>query len=260
VIGSIAGDIIGSVYEGDNVKTTAFAPLFHPRARFTDDTVLTCAVAEHLLDGADLIDVFHAYHARYPRAGYGATFHRWASGREREPYGSWGNGSAMRVSPVAWAFETLEDVLDAAERTAAVTHNHPEGIKGAQAIAACAFLARSGHSKTAIAEYATETFHYDLTRSIAEMRPTYDFDVSCMGSVPQAIRAFLEGDGFESTVRLAISLGGDSDTIACMAGGLSEAYEKGVPKAIERQVLAMLDEPLRALVLRFHERFTGILP
>jgi ADP-ribosylglycohydrolase len=260
VIGAIAGDIIGSVYEGHAIKSPDFQPLFHPRARFTDDTVLTCAVAEHLLDGGDLIDLFHDYHARYPHAGYGATFHRWASGREREPYGSWGNGSAMRVSPVAWAFETLEEVLDAAERTAAVTHDHPDGIKGAQAVAACAFLARSGHSKAAIGSYVTEMFQYDLSRSIDEMRPEYDFDVSCTGSVPPAIRAFLEGDGFESAVRLAVSLGGDSDTIACMAGAISDAYERGVPKEIERAALALLDDPLRALVLRFHERYTGILP
>jgi ADP-ribosylglycohydrolase len=253
MIGAIAGDIIGSVHEGAGTKTKDF-PLLTPFHRFTDDTVLTVAVADSILNDSDLIDTLHRYYDRYPHAGYGGWYINWASQRLREPYNSWGNGSAMRVSPVGFAYDTLDEVLHHAERTAAVTHNHPEGIKGAQATAVAIFLARNGEDKAAIKRHIEAAFGYDLSEPLDEIWHTYTFDVSCQGSVPQSIIAFLEADGFEDTVRNAISLGGDADTMACIAGGIAEAYW-GVPKEIEEWVVGMLDEQLRGVVGEFAERF-----
>lgn len=255
MLGAIAGDIIGSVYERWNVKTPHFEPLFHPHSRPTDDSVLTVAVAESILTGADLADTFKAYFTRYPHAGYGSTFSKWAMSLSRSPYHSWGNGAAMRVSPVGHACGSLEEVLERAQGTAAVTHNHPEGIKGAQATAASVFLARSGAGKDEIRDYVERTFGYDLSQSLDDIRPGYTFDVSCQGSVPQAIRAFLESDDYEDAVRKAISLGGDSDTIACIAGGIAEAFYGGVPGAIREEALDRLHAPLREVVERFTERY-----
>jgi len=250
MIGAIAGDIIGSVYEWQNIKWTEF-PLFHPLARFTDDTVLTVAVAEHLLDGPPLAATLKRYYRAYPRAGYGGLFHRWAQSEDLGPYHSFGNGSAMRVSPVGFAARSLEEALDGARRTAEVTHDHPEGIKGAQAVAAAIYLARTGSGKDEIRGFVTETFGYDLSVPLDEIRPGYAFDVTCRGSVPQAIRAFLESDDFEDAVRKAISLGRDSDTIACMAGGIAQAYHGCVPEAIAGRVFEILDGPLAEVVRRF---------
>jgi ADP-ribosylglycohydrolase len=213
MLGAIAGDVIGSVHEGTRTKTKDF-PLFTPGSRFTDDTVLTIAVAECLLHGRDYVDAFHEYFAAYPTAGYGGTFLWWAASRRREPYNSWGNGSAMRVSPVAYAYSTLDEVLGEAKRCAEVTHNHEEGIRGAQATAAAVFLARTSTSKQQIRCYIAERFEYFLDETVDQLRPTYQFDVSCQWSVPQAIIAFLDSDGFEDAVRNAISLGGDADTMA----------------------------------------------
>jgi ADP-ribosylglycohydrolase len=250
MIGAIAGDIIGSVYEWSPIKTTAF-PLFQGDSRFTDDTVLTCAVAEHLLDGTPLPEALRRYCQAYPRAGYGGTFLRWAASPGAGPYNSWGNGSAMRASPVGWAFSSLDDTIAAARRSAEVTHNHPEGVKGAEATAAAVFLARTGTAKEAIREIVEERFGYDLSTPLDRLRPAYRFDVSCQGSVPQAIRAFLESDDYETAVRLAVSLGGDADTQACIAGGVAEAFYGGVPEAVRDQALARLDAPLAAVVHRF---------
>jgi ADP-ribosylglycohydrolase len=255
VLGAIAGDIIGSVYEGRNVKTPHFHPLFDLRSRPTDDTVLTVAVADSILHGADLADKFKEYFGRYPHAGYGGTFHKWALSLSRSAYNSWGNGSAMRVSPVGYAYDSLEEVLKRAQWTAEVTHNHPEGIKGAQATAAAIFLARSKAGKDEIRDYVERTFGYDLSQTLDEIRPLYQFDVSCQGSVPQAIRAFLESDHYEDAVRKAISLGGDSDTIACITGGIAHAFYGGVPEAIRREALDRLDDALRAVVVKFTERY-----
>lgn len=254
MIGAIAGDIIGSVYEANNIKTTEF-DLFDPFCRFTDDTVLSCAVAEHLLDGAELPMLFKAYYHAYPNAGYGGTFHRWARSESLEPYNSFGNGSAMRVSAVGWAFDSLDAVLDAAGRTAAVTHNHPEGVKGAQAVAAAIFLARTGRDKAEIRQYVTRTFGYDLSRTLDEIRPGYEFDVTCQGSVPQAITAFLESTDYEDAIRKAISIGGDSDTIACIAGGIAHAHYSGVPQPIIDQVFEILDDRLALIARRFGARY-----
>lgn len=251
MIGAIAGDMIGSVYEGRPIKTPDFEPLFHDRCRFTDDTVLSCAVAEHLLDGAPLVDLFRAYFRRYPHAGYGGAFFRWAESASREPYYSFGNGSAMRVSPVGFASDALDDAIEHAGRTAAVTHDHPEGIKGAQAVAAAIVLARAGRGKDAIRDVLAARFGYDLDEPLESIRPRYAFDVTCQGSVPQAIRAFLESADFEGAVRNAVSLGGDSDTQACIAGGIAQAYYGGVPGPIAERVFELLDGPLTAVVRRF---------
>jgi ADP-ribosylglycohydrolase len=253
MLGAIAGDVIGSVHEATATKFKFF-PLFTPESCFTDDTVLSVAVAECLLQGGDFAGAYHDYFHRYPLAGYGGNFIRWAGGRLPGPYNSFGNGSAMRVSPVAWAFSTLDEVLDWAKRSAEVTHNHPEGIKGAQATAAAVFLARKKHDKNALREYIEQTFEYDLSETLDEIRPNYCFDVSCQGSVPQALIAFLESTDFEDAIRNAISLGGDADTMACIAGAVAEAHYGGVPVEIAEQTLALLDEQLLDVVEAFRER------
>lgn len=253
MIGAIAGDIIGSIHEGAGTKTKEF-PLFGPHVRFTDDTVLTVAVAESILRDCDLVDTFHDYFHRYPHAGYGGSFIEWAVERRREPYNSWGNGAAMRVSAVGFAFDTLDEVMHHAQGTAAVTHDHPEGIRGAQATAVAIFLARTDSDKPAIRQHIAKTFGYDLSTPLDTIRATYRFDVSCQGSVPQSIAAFLEATDFEDAIRNAISLGGDADTMACIAGGIAEAYW-GVPRAIERRTLSLLDDHLRQVVMEFASRF-----
>jgi len=250
MLGAIAGDIIGSVYERDNIKTKQF-PLFSADSRFTDDTVLTVAVADVLLHQGNYTDTFKHYYQQFPHAGYGGTFKAWAGSSSREPYNSWGNGSAMRVSPISYAFDTLDQVLLEAKRSAEVTHNHPEGIKGAQATAAAIFLARTGSNQSEIKTYIESTFAYDLNQTLAEIRPTYHFDVSCQGSVPQAITAFLESTDFEDAIRNAISLGGDSDTIACISGSIAEAFYGGIPEAIANETIQRLDPQLVVVVEAF---------
>ncbi|MBS0266355.1 MAG: ADP-ribosylglycohydrolase family protein [Planctomycetes bacterium] len=254
MLGAIAGDVIGSIYEQAAFKSKRF-PLFTDRSRFTDDTVLTVAVAERCLRGGDYVDLFHECFHAYPRAGYGGTFCRWALQRLREPYNSWGNGSAMRVSPVGTVCDSLEQVLAEAQASAAVTHNHPEGIRGAQATAAAVYLARIGTGKPEIKTYLEREFGYNLSETLEDIRQRYTFDVSCQGSVPQSIIAFLESTSFEDAIRNAISLGGDADTMACIAGGIAEAWYGGVPADIEREVLQKLDERLRGVVTEFTERF-----
>ena len=250
MLGAIAGDIVGSVYEADPIKTKEF-PLFDPHCRFTDDTVLTVALADAILIDRDYATVMKSYFHRYPNAGYGALFYRWAMSTSNQPYNSYGNGAAMRISPVGWAFDRLEEVLEKARRFTEITHNHPEGIKGAQATAAAVFLARTGRSKEEIRSYIETTFHYDLSRSLDETRPGYIFDGSCQGTVPQAIRAFIESHDFEDAVRNAVSLGGDSDTLACICGGIAEAYYAGVPRFIAERIWAILDQDLREVILKF---------
>lgn len=254
MLGAIAGDVIGSVHERTRTKTKDF-PLLTPESRFTDDTVLTVAVAECLLRGRDYVDGLHDYFHAYPDAGYGGTFFLWASSRRREPYQSWGNGSAMRVSPVAYAGTTLDDVLAEAKRSAEVTHDHAEGIRGAQATAAAIFLARTGSTKEQIRQYVAGHFDYFLDETLDEMRPTYQFDASCQWSVPQSIIAFLESTNYEEAVRNAISLGGDADTMACIAGAIAEAYYGGVPASITEAVLERLDNRLRGVVQDFRGRY-----
>jgi ADP-ribosylglycohydrolase len=208
MIGVIAGDVIGSVHEHSRTKSTDF-PLFDPRCCFTDDTVLTVATAYAILNGSSYETAYRDFGRRHPDAGYGGAFYEWLFSAEPRPYNSWGNGSAMRVTPVGLAFGSVEQVLREAERSAAVTHNHAEGIKGAKATALGVFMARSGASKEEIRNELVRRFGYDLRRSIDQIRPTYQWDVSCQGSVPEAIVAFLDSADVEHAIRLAISLGGD---------------------------------------------------
>jgi ADP-ribosylglycohydrolase len=254
MLGAIIGDIIGSSYEFEGEKSTTF-PLFTPASRFTDDTVLTVAVADSILHDRDYAKTFKEYGRRYPGAGYGGMFLNWLRSADSKPYNSYGNGSAMRVSPTAFAFDTLEDVLREAERSALPTHNHPEGVKGAQAIASAIFLGRTGKAKKDIREYIERCFGYDLGRTLDEIRPHYRFDETCQGSVPEAIIAFLESSDYEDAVRKAVSLGGDADTLACMAGGIAEAYYKKLPGPIILRAKGILDEELRAIVDEFGDRY-----
>ncbi len=254
ILGALAGDIIGSVFEWNNVKTTDF-PLFSPNTDFTDDTVLTLATMDVLLDDGDYASVYQHYARKYSQRGYGGRFSIWIYLKEPKPYNSWGNGSAMRVSPVGWAFNTLEEVLAEAERSASVTHNHPEGIKGAQATAGAVFLARTGESKQTIKDWVVKETGYDLNRTVDEIRPVYQFNESCRRTVPEAIIAFLESRDFEDAIRLGISMGGDSDTIACITGGIAEAFYKEVPELIREKVLKILPIEAIALIEKFSERF-----
>jgi len=256
LIGAIAGDIIGSAHEYLGTKSMDFE-LFGGDCRFTDDSVLTVAVADSLLTGIPYMDKFHEYFQAYPAAGYGMRFTLWAARREREPYNSWGNGSAMRVSPVGFAFGTLEEVVAEARRSAEPTHNHEEGIRGAQATAAAVFLGRAGKSKEEIRTAIESRFGYDLSRCLDDIRPAYCFTESCRETVPPAIIAFLESRDYEHAVRKAVSLGGDADTLACIAGGIAEAFYGGVPEPIARRALAMLDFPLRRVTEEFHRRFVS---
>lgn len=254
MLGAIAGDVIGSVYESAGMKITCF-DLFKEQSSPSDDSVLTCAVADVLLTRGDYVTAYHQWFARYPHAGYGGTFYQWAKRRDTEPYGSWGNGSAMRVSPIGWAFNDLEAVLAEAERSAAVTHDHPEGIKGAQAIAAAVWLARQGESVETIRGRLMDRFGYRLRRRVDRIRERYGWDVSCQGSVPEAIICALEATTFEDAVRMAISLGGDADTLACMAGAIAEARFGPVPAAIASEVRARLPTPMLTILDAFREQF-----
>ncbi|MEM6251804.1 MAG: ADP-ribosylglycohydrolase family protein [Cyanobacteria bacterium P01_D01_bin.156] len=260
MLGAITGDIIGSAYEFKAHKTKTF-PLFTDQSTFTDDTILTVAVANVLLHGGSYSHAFKQFYRRYPHpcGGYGARFQSWAAATESEPYNSWGNGSAMRVSPVAYAHHDLEAVLQGAKQTAVVTHNHPEGVKGAQATAAAIFLARQGQSKQAIKSYIETQFGYDLSRSLDEIRPDYQFNESCQETVPEAIIAFLESESFTDAIRNAISLGGDADTLTCITGGMAEAFYGEVPEAILDNVWKILDEPLKAIIIQFKAAYMPLL-
>jgi ADP-ribosylglycohydrolase len=235
MIGVIAGDVIGSVHEYIGTKTDQF-PLFDEASRFTDDTVLTIATARAIVEGVPYQQVYRELGRRYPQAGYGGSFYVWLFADDPRPYQSWGNGSAMRVAPVGFAFDTVDDVLREAERSAAVTHDHPEGVKGAQATALAVFLARTGASKEQIRTELASRFAYDLGRTVDQIRPSYGFDLSCQGSVPESIIAFLDSRDFEHAIRLAISLGGDADTMAAIAGGIAHAFYREIPEPIERGV------------------------
>lgn len=254
MIGAIAGDVIGSVYEVSPIKTTDF-PLFQPGSRFTDDTVLTVGVAHAILTDGDYATAVQTFGRRYPNAGYGGAFIRWLAVDKPQPYNSWGNGSAMRVSPVGWAFDTVDEVLAEAKKSAVISHNHPEGIKGAQAVALAVFLARNGRDKAAIREEISGRFDYDLARTLDEIRPSYHFDVSCQGSVPESIVAFLESADWETAVRHAISLGGDSDTMACIAGAIAEAFYGGVPAFVTAGTRQRLPADLLTILEAFRAKY-----
>jgi ADP-ribosylglycohydrolase len=248
MFGAIAGDVIGSVYENHSIKTTDF-PLFNKYSCFTDDTVLTIAIADSILNKIDYAKSLKYFGRKYPDAGYGGAFIEWIFKPESKPYNSWGNGSAMRVSSIGFAFLSVEEVLSEAQKSAEVSHNHPEGIKGAQATALAIFLSRTGETKDNIRKEIGERFGYNLNRTIDDIRINYRFDVSCQGSVPEAIIAFLDSNNYEDAIRKAISLGGDSDTLACIAGGISEAFYKYIPseilietrKRLPREFLEIID-------------------
>jgi ADP-ribosylglycohydrolase len=254
MIGAIAGDIIGSAYEWNRTKSTDFE-LFTSQSGPTDDTVLTIAVADCILHGKEYAATFKEYGRRYPQAGYGGMFLKWLGSTSLAPYNSFGNGSAMRVSPVGFAFSTLADVLAEATKSAEVTHNHREGIKGARAIAVAIYLARQGETKDQIRKYIERTFGYYLDAKLDDIRPQYSFDETCQGSVPQAIMAFLESENYEDAVRKAVSLGGDSDTLGCMTGGIAQAYYKHVPDNIVIKVRELLNEDLLEVIDEFNGRF-----
>lgn len=262
--GAILGDIIGSPYEFDRGNKTKNFPLFSQESKFTDDSVMTIAVAEALLKSGHGTDdeirravtlSMRIWGNRYPDAGYGQRFHHWLHAKAPKPYGSYGNGSAMRVSPVGWLYESIGKTREVARLTAEVTHNHPEGIKGAEATASAIFLARTGHSKTEIRDYITQEFGYDLSRTCDDIRPVYRHDESCQRTVPEAIIAFLEGNGFEDVIRTAVSLGGDCDTLTCIAGGIAEAFY-GVPVILEAECKARVTLEMADVLLAF-DRASG---
>ena len=267
MIGAILGDIIGSPYEFDRGDKTKDFPLFSRRSGFTDDTVMTLAVARGFLDAGleaddetirqNIVRSMRELAGRYPNAGYGGRFQGWLHSDHPKPYNSFGNGSAMRVSSAAWLFHDLGSVLRAAKLSAEVTHNHPEGIKGAQATAAAIFLARTGHSKAEIKKYIADTFQYDLSRTCDEIRPAYRHVESCQETVPEAITAFLEGEDFEDVIRTAVSLGGDCDTLTAIAGGIAEGFY-GVPEELVKECLDRLPDDLREILKRFQTALNGL--
>ena len=264
--GAILGDIIGSPYEFDMGNKSKDFPLFSRKSTFTDDTVMTVAVAEALLNAgkdADLdtirsavVNSMQKWGKKYPYAGYGGRFRYWLTEKNPQPYGSWGNGSAMRVSAVGWLYDSLDRTLAVARATAEVTHNHPEGIKGAEATASAIFLARTGSTKSDIKTYIEGKFHYDLSRTCDEIRPTYHHVESCQQTVPEAITAFLEGDSFEDVIRTAVSLGGDCDTLTAIAGSIAEGFY-GVPEALKAACSKRLDAPLQEVLARFGYRLNS---
>ena len=263
--GAITGDIVGSIYEFNNIKTKDFV-LFRDGCIFTDDSVMTVAVEKWLLDsgtvdrlnGEELVLLMQYFGRKYPNIGYGSRFFDWLASSNPKPYNSWGNGSAMRTSGTGWFGHNMEDVRTAARMSAEVTHNHPEGIKGAEATAAAIFLARTGKSKEDIREYIEKEFGYNLHQTCDEIRPTYEFNESCQGTVPQAIIAFLESTDFEDAIRNGISLGGDSDTLACITGGIAEAFYGGVPKKILEKVKSILPEEFVRVVDAYYKNYQPV--
>ena len=258
--GAILGDIIGEPYEFDRGNKTKDFPLFSRRPTFTDDSVMTIAVAEALMNSRDktpgeirqaLVDSMREWGAAYPDAGYGGMFRWWLTADHPEPYGSFGNGSAMRVSSAGWLFDSLNETREKARLTAEVTHNHPEGIKGAESVAAAIWLARHGSTKEEIRDYITREFGYDLSRTCDEIRRTYRHVESCQKTVPEAITAFLEGRDFEDVIRTAVSLGGDCDTLTCIAGSIAEAFY-GVPAVLKKACEKLLPEDMRSVLVCFN--------
>jgi len=250
MIGAICGDVVGSVFEFDNIKTTEFE-FFSEKSVFTDDTVLTVATMDVLMNGGSYAEGYRKWFRRYPDASFGQRFYQWGVGDSLEPYNSWGNGSAMRVSPIGLWHNDMESTRAEAKASAAATHNHPDGIKGAEATAAAVFLARTGSDKETIKSYITSEFGYTLTESVDSIRTWYSYDISCQGTVPPAVICFLESTDFEDSIRNAISIGGDSDTIACITGGIAEAFY-GIPADIKEQTMARLPSDMRSIVEQFY--------
>lgn len=256
MLGAIIGDTAGSVYEFHNTKNYDFILLWND-VNYTDDSVMTFAFADWALNSPGLSHeelenkiIEYVYKYPCPLGGYGGMFLDWirTTWKKRTPYQSFGNGSAMRVSALGWLYDTLEETEKAAAISAAITHNHPEGIKGAQATAAAIFLARNGSSKEEIKKYIETTYEYDLSRTCDEIRPNYTYEESCQKTVPEAIIAFLESSDFESSIRLAVSLGGDSDTLACINGGIAEAYYKEIPNWMKDKMYSLLPEDFKSIL------------
>ena len=264
MIGAIFGDIVGSVYEFDNIKTKEFE-LFGKRCEFTDDTVMTVAVAEALMQfekvtdteafKKELVKALHRYGKKYPFAGYGGKFAAWLMTGDTKPYGSFGNGSAMRVSPVAWYASSLEEALLLAKASAEVTHDHPEGIKGAQVTAGAAYLARTGADMAEIKEFVCK--YYDMSFTLDGIRDSYFFNETCMDTVPQAMQAFFESASFEDAVRNGISIGGDSDTLCAICGAVAEAYY-GMTGKEKEKALSYLDASMREVVCMFGKKIQSV--
>ncbi|MDO5145652.1 MAG: ADP-ribosylglycohydrolase family protein [Eubacteriales bacterium] len=263
MIGAILGDIIGSPYEFDRGNKSKDFPLFSRESTYTDDSVMTMAVGKAFLDAPPdagdevmrrlLAECMRAFGKMFPYAGYGGMFRRWLWTPECPAYNSFGNGSAMRVSSVAWLYDDMDAVRHAARLSAEVTHNHPEGIKGAEAVAAAIFMARTGSSKAEIKAYVEQEFGYELNRTCDEIRPGYHHNETCMGTVPEAVTAFLEGDSFEDVIRTAVSLGGDCDTLTAIAGSMAEGFY-GVPRELKEECYHRLPEPLLAVLREFEKR------
>ena len=253
MLGAIIGDIVGSRFEFNNYREKDFE-LFGPGCDFTDDSILTVATADAILNGRSYRDAYVDWGRRYPhpKGAYGATFSAWLMDGGKAPYWSFGNGAGMRVSPVGFAFDKELDVLREAERSAGVSHNHPEGIKGAQAIAISIYKIRKGYTKTALAEYLGK--YYDLSPTVDEIRETNVFNETCQVTVPQAIICFLESKDFEDAIRNAISIGGDSDTIGAMTGALAEAYY-GIPDKIQKIARAYLPDDMLRIVNQFYSKY-----
>ncbi len=257
MLGGIIGDIVGSIYEDGNMRSKDF-PLWSPKCGFTDDTVLTVATADWILSGGSCEDFYYSYTAKYPTCGYGTGFMKWYFNRKYHgkyiPYNSYGNGSAMRVGPIGWAYNSLEEVLRVSRESALCTHNHKEGIKGAQAIASCIFLARNKESKENIKPFIEKIFGYNLSLSMRNMSKNSMWNATCQETVPQAILCFLEGKDFEDSIRNAVSLGGDSDTIACMTGAISETFY-GIPKGIAVKAYEYLPSEFIKVINIFEKNF-----
>ena len=261
--GAILGDIIGEPYEFDRGDKKKEFPLFSRKPSFTDDTVMTIAICDGILKaGLDadettmktqMITSMQLWGHKYPDAGYGGRFYTWLAEEDTKPYGSWGNGSAMRVSSIGWLFDTLERTREVARWSAEVTHNHPEGVKGAESVAAVIWLGRNGYSKEEIRDYVIREFGYDLSRTCDEIRPYYHHVESCQETVPEAITAFLEGDSFEDVIRTAVSLGGDCDTLTCIAGGMAEAYY-GLPEFFRDACLSYVTKDIQSVIERFDQK------
>lgn len=266
MLGAILGDIIGSPYEFDRGNKSKEFPLFISKCEYTDDSVMTVAVADALMavesDDSDdairakLVERMQRWGKTYPYAGYGSRFNWWIKEKSPQPYNSFGNGSAMRVSPVAWLYDDMDTVRRMARLSADVTHNHPEGIKGAESVAAAIFMARTGSSKEEIKAYICNEFGYDLSRTCDEIRPDYHHVESCQQTVPEAITAFLEGNSFEDVIRTAVSLGGDCDTLTAIAGSIAEGFY-GVPDELKRECIRRLPEDLLEVVEEFLKKISA---
>ena len=251
MLGAIFGDIVGSTYEFFNTRNYNFE-MFPHVSNYTDDSILTIAVADAVLRGKDYEKTIYEWAMKYPnpKGAYGGSFFRWMYSEKQEPYGSFGNGSAMRVSAVGWLFDDEETLLNEAKKSAECTHNHPEGIKGAQATAMAVFLARKGKSKDFIQTYIEQKFGYIFNRSVNEIRENYTFNETCQGTVPEALTCFFESTSFEDAIRKGISIGGDSDTIGAIVGGIAEAFY-GIPADFAQKAMSFLPEDMKEVLDEF---------